>query len=572
MARPPRPAAALALLAVILAFHLAVAWQDFGTLARNGFLYDDSFYAFQIARNIADGRGMTFDGDHPTTGFQPLYVFLLVPVFLASGGDPVMPIYVALTILALCTTATAWFLFAIARRYTGRRAALAAAAIWAFSPVVTRQTANGLETGLAALMIALSAWYYIDRVRPADRPPPGRFFVLGLLLGITVLSRIDGLFLVLAVLLDQLLLMRRRNTGMAAVGRLGLVPLGVVICYGPWLALNMVQTGSPLQDSGAATRFLSLAYSTYFHYGSTDLSTTGPDLPFLGAHLIHSISTLKSVPPVHVLYRVSEKIGILLGAGGAVRLVTDVAGGLLLAAAGMSILRWRRDPSRSLRRELDFLLLFFLLLLLSYSFYIFGSFFYFRYYYPLYLGACIYLAFFLEDVAAAIRRRKLFVRRLALVGAGAYLAMFAWFSYSQAFRSHPIYPFYDIASWIEKNTGEDETIGVFQCGMIGYFADRRIVNLDGKVNRDAYAALRRGNLDRYLRREGIDVVIDHKQIIEIFLGSEAGSSRTPYISIPRGSLPHPSGWVAYRMPRDADAGGTGGGTVSNDASDFSPAR
>jgi hypothetical protein len=84
-------------LLAILAFHLAVAWQDLGTLARNGFLYDDGFYAFKIAENIAHGKGATFDGIHPTTGFQPLYVLLLVPVFALSGDNLAVPVYAALT-------------------------------------------------------------------------------------------------------------------------------------------------------------------------------------------------------------------------------------------------------------------------------------------------------------------------------------------------------------------------------------------------------------------------------------------------------------------------------------------
>ena len=75
------------LLLIVLVFHTSVAWQDFGTLASNGYLYDDSFYAFNIARNIAEGNGASFDSIHPTTGFQPLYVFLLVPVYMICGNN-----------------------------------------------------------------------------------------------------------------------------------------------------------------------------------------------------------------------------------------------------------------------------------------------------------------------------------------------------------------------------------------------------------------------------------------------------------------------------------------------------
>jgi len=563
---------ALGLLLVIFVFHLAVALQDIGTLSRNGFLYDDSFYAFQIARNIADGRGMSFDGIHPTTGFQPLYVFLLVPAFMASGGDPVMPIYAALTMLALFTALTAWFVYAIARRYVGTAASLAAAALWVFSPVVTKQSANGLETALAAFMIALSTWYYIDRVRPLDRPPRGRLLTLGLLLGVTVLSRIDGVLFALALGLDLLLVLRRRGAGRSALAGSLLVPLGVIVCYGPWLAVNIAQTGTPMQDSGTATRFLSLAYATYFRYGPADLSATGPDAGFIRAHIAHSLATMKVIPPVHVLFRSVEKLGSVLGREGTMRVFADIAGWMALAAAAVAVIRWRRDRLRKVRRELDFLLLFSLLLILSYSLYVFGSFFYVRYYYPLYLAACIYTAFFLQDAFASIKRRAKTIRRLAVAAAAGYIVLFGWFSYSQAFRSYPIYPFYDIARWVEQNTTKDETIGVFQCGMIGYFADRRVINLDGKVNREAYAALKSGRLEEYLCNEGIDIILDHEQILEIFLGLDPQAPDNPCVHLPEGELHHPTGWVAYRMNGDLHEAGQAGGAQAGGPARLSPGR
>ena len=168
------------LLLGIVAFHMAVAWQDFSTLARNGFLYDDSFYAFQIARNLAEGAGMTFDGIHPTTGFQPLYVFLLVPVFMIAGGDPVLPIHIALSILVVFSSMTAYLLYRIVKRYVGFAAALTAALIWGLSPIVMKQTANGLETAIASFMIAACVLYYLARVRGEEEPPASRFLVLGL--------------------------------------------------------------------------------------------------------------------------------------------------------------------------------------------------------------------------------------------------------------------------------------------------------------------------------------------------------------------------------------------------------
>ena len=45
---------------------------------------DDAYYYFTIARNIAHGDGITIDGAHWTTGFQPLWQLLISPAFLAG--------------------------------------------------------------------------------------------------------------------------------------------------------------------------------------------------------------------------------------------------------------------------------------------------------------------------------------------------------------------------------------------------------------------------------------------------------------------------------------------------------
>ena len=546
MSEKRRNTLVVCVLLVIVAFHMAVAWQDFSTLARN-VLYDDSFYAFQIARNMAEGDGMTFDGIHPTTGFQPLYVFLLVPVFMIAGGDPALPIHIALSLLAVFTGMTAYLLYRIARRYVGFAAALAAAMIWAFSPIVTRQTANGLETAIASFMISATVLYYLTRVRGEDDPHASRFLALGLLLGLSVVSRIDGTFLALVMTLDYLLVIRRRGASAGLLARLALVPAGVLILYGPWLLFNIVESGSIIQDSGRATRFLSLAYTSYFGYGPESLAFKGPDISFIWKHLEHAVSSLKVIPPVQVFFRSAEKLDVLLGTGAAFRIIGNIAGFFLLISAGIAVLGWRGDGKRSKRGEVNFLLIYSGLLMLSYSLYIFGAFFFLRYFYPIYMIACIYFAFFIQDGFDWLRARSITIKRAAVAAAAVYLLFFAFFAYSQAFRTHPVYPYYDIARWIDENTKEGEKIGIFQCGTIGYLCDRQVINLDGKVNRDAFFALKKDNLSDYLRDEGIDIVIDHAKILEIFLGVTPGNMKDSCTKVAVGSMYPSCAWYALRL-------------------------
>jgi hypothetical protein len=45
---------------------------------------------------------------------------------------------------------------------------------------------------------------------------------------------------------------------------------------------------------------------------------------------------------------------------------------------------------------------------------------------------------------------------------------------------------YYLAEWLNQNTEPEATIGAWNSGIIGYFADRAVVNLDGVVNNSIY--------------------------------------------------------------------------------------
>ena len=68
----------------VLAYGAAFAWYmlarfDLVNLIRD-VNYDDSFYYFQIARNLAEGKFSTFDGSiTQTNGYHPIWLFLITP-------------------------------------------------------------------------------------------------------------------------------------------------------------------------------------------------------------------------------------------------------------------------------------------------------------------------------------------------------------------------------------------------------------------------------------------------------------------------------------------------------------
>jgi len=281
--------------------------------------------------------------------------------------------------------------------------------------------------------------------------------------------------------------------------------------------------------------------------------------------MTHAISTMKVIPPVHLIFRLMDRAGAMLGSPGGFHFAGNIFGFLALGGIGFTVLGWRRNEMRKRRGEMHFLILFAAILLASYVSYVFGMFFFLRYFYPLYLIACIYLAFFLHDIHEWYAGRSPAMRRCVLLASAVYAALFCIFSSSQAFRSKPIYPFYDVSRWVNENTGDAERIGVFQCGTIGYLSNRQIINLDGKVNRGALEAMKSGRLDGYLREERIGVIIDHSDILKIFFGDSRGKMRGSCTDIVCGKMESPTGWIAYRRPAGAYVGGTAGAGGVGDA-------
>ncbi|MFH0982918.1 MAG: hypothetical protein V2A79_15460, partial [Planctomycetota bacterium] len=182
------------------------------------------------------GKGMTSDGTHVTNGFQPLYVFLMVPVYLLVPPDNlVLPVHIACTLLALAGTAAAGIFYLIALRLFSRTAALCVLFFFTISHYFVATDVNGLETALYGLTLAATLYYYLTRLvgvgSPTDEssaafqsaipdpqssivnrqsaiarrsPSIGQCVTLGILAGLTVLARVDAVIFVVCVALHFL--------------------------------------------------------------------------------------------------------------------------------------------------------------------------------------------------------------------------------------------------------------------------------------------------------------------------------------------------------------------------------
>ena len=447
-------------------------------------LSEDGYYTLSVARHIGLGHGITIDGRHWTNGIQPLFAFLLAPIYWLTGGDRYSSLRGVLAVHWALHVATALLLGAIAR--SGLRTAdpdrrqaafWLTALLWVGSRFVLINAYNGLETSLALLLYAC-VWRGYQLGWADGR----RRWGLGLVLGLLVLARIDAAVFVATLGAMELLrpaAARRERLGLALV--LTLVPLAVSL---PWWLYGWFGFGSLMPSSGAAQ--------------------AGPFAAVRVGRLAQEL--LRVAAPYLQARWVGGALQAAAQAGAALAVAWVFARRVLPRITGTETLRIGGIIALST-----------LLLGLYYVGFSAASHFYGRYLAPLMLVTIPATAAALAEV----RRFRAVVRGAAALGLASVAAVSAAAWDIQAISSASGY-YHDQLRLVEDRVPPGDAVGAFQSGTIGYFRDR-VVNLDGKVNADALR--RRDDLQAYVAERGVNWFCDWE-------GSFAGAGSPPGVWLP----------------------------------------
>jgi hypothetical protein len=527
---------------------------DYEFILRSGLFGDDAFYFLNIARHIANGHGVTHDGVNLTNGIQPLYTFMLVPLYWVCGDNPILPIHLAGVMLALLSVASGWLLFLTARRLAGEGAGLVALALWMFSAYVLRQTLNGMETGVSAFFTLASIWWYVTRLRPSEETPApsaGTLLVGGTFLGLAILSRMDNVVLSAVMVSDHLLSLR--GSLREGVRRSALFGAPAAVALGGWLAVNLLATGSPLPVSGRAMQLLSRVMVAADKEASTG-DAAGPELRQVREASLRD-TWAHSVPMALETFLNLRQWRFLGGKLAGHRALAAIAGSVAIAGLLLLVVSLRGtgviDECRHAWRRLapvHWTLVWLALLLAAYSLYVFGWWFYPRYLFPKTVVMSLFLAVFYD---AVVLRSGLARSRSARTFFGAALALLlaAQLTFGGAYfllRGNEAFAaYYEAALRLNRLPLEKtDRVGAFQSGILGYFARPTVIGLDGVVNEDAHVALREGTLFDYLRRERIVLLTDAPGILETLCRTDPSYAACR----PKLKLLHRDGFDLYSLP------------------------
>ena len=583
----------LLLLGVVVPRATFVLGSDEGRVAIP--IVDDGYYNMTIARNVGTGRGFTFDGTGVTTGFHPLVVLVAAPVFALFGGGTVGPLRVILALYLALGMLLGWMVYRVVRRVSGPGPGLAALLLYATSAptCVLLNTLNGCDTVFGGVLLVGTVWYYLARVRAEPDPCLGRLALLGVLAGSLGLARLDLGFFAVFLGLDLLVVRFRRRP--LRPGRLAIFGFCGLATLAPWIVFNLALTGRPLPDNGRAVTLISRATAALevrmgehgllssFGGGTPaaleDAEPYPDDRPppaFYRTMLAHAgLAYLRDSPVTGVAdtvaglaLRAMDGVGLRAWSMSLRKMGFNLVAVLLLAGllALSLVLHFRRLAGEGGLRGLVFLLPAGAVLFLAYPLVVFGQWFFGRYYFPLTLVTLLFTGALARVVLRTWRPGH--VVALVVLFVGAFVV-----SAAPGFWRPTPRNFYQQARHVAEKLPPHAVVGAIQAGHLAFFCPQRVVNLDGKVSRDAHQALRERRVLEYAIQNHVQFITDWPPLVDLLIlkrSTPKNRQRVKRIEPPADKtreMCNPFGWATYVVgqPAPGAAGPKNGHDAAKDA-------
>ena len=478
-------------------------------LALSHFVAEDMFYYLTVARNVVDGHIVSLDGRSPTNGFHPLWMLICVGIETVFRDQPDVAYHVAIVLCALFFVATGWLLYGIIRRTAGETPALVAGALFLFNYRMATIGLSGLETALYGFSVVILLGWLARRGVEGLRSLRDAV-VLGLLLAFTYWSRLDAILLGAFVCLGVLLF----TSGRPFVMRFLLASAAGVtslIATLPWFIFSLQSVGALLPRSGFAIQSWRGDYAN-------------PSTSF-GANVIHilQVRAENMTEPLNDIGNVLAIWPLIPFFNSKLRYLGVWVCLAALIAVAVLLFRARRAPALLPFRWIPFYAL------AHTGYYVVIVRPEIRYLYPVFILMSFYVAVALQWLIARAREparatSNVSYVAIAMLCCGVVAGATAFqYGYGAGRYNSAHLGFYDgLAAWLKSHTAKDAVVGGFNCGIVSYYSDRRVVNLDGVMNDAAIWAIRSRTLEHYIDSQGIEYLADIDTEIDRFMDEFSG--------------------------------------------------
>ena len=445
---------------------------------------DDSFYYMNIASNIAAGNGVTFDGINKTNGFHPLWQMILVPIFFISP-DRLLSLRIILIFQIVLYYSTIFIVINFFKSRFGFAATLPSVVVFLFSPYSNRFI-EGMETPIQLALLLLILIYIIKKW--AGSPPSvGKDLILGSMIGMLVLARIDSILLLVSCIGFFLWLNYSNRFAICKFfKRSATIVLPIVLLVSPFAIWNKI----------------------HFNHFSTISSTLKSSFPSISFDPM----IIARFPQWSFLAVISFLLLVVVCVGGRIGFIRPLFERMSFPYRSACFL------------YSSYVLIYFCFVLLFSKWELTGWYFgFFILSVPLFFAPII--SVFEERIKLSKFRASLACVFFCMIGLGLALDIYMQnFSVGYRLKGHAnefYRPSYLAAIWAKENTPPSAVFATTDCGVFGYFSERSVIELDGLVNNFEYQnwLLERGLRD-YLINKGVNYVRDY--------ASEAPKDYTSY--------------------------------------------
>jgi hypothetical protein len=457
------------------------------------FLKDDAFYYFKTANNIVLGLGSTFDGINQTNGYHPLWMLNLILIYLVFPQSPLRALRLVLLTMAAYHILTVFMLYKTIQRLQGVSWGVASALVWGISPIVLRINLSGLESALYSLL--LSGTIYFVSIHLKDRSGSWRLAIqdtpgailpkahlkIGVLIALCILARLDSVFLFVGLVMalgivTHFDISRYKRILFAMV-------LPIMIFLGVYLVYNFITFHHIIPVSGVVKQ---------------------PQVPID----VYGFLT-KILWPLSPLYH-KWGIGMLL-----------LAFSLILVPFFVSVLHFGsfREILITTLRRYDWLWAGSILL---YIYNALSATPYASWYYIPLIFCVLFSASEVIYLASTCMKISNNVRRFGFISITSFVVIF--YAGLAALEFNPHKNEIEVeklraAQWLRNNLPLGSVGAAWNAGIMAYFSDRQVVNLDGLINSYEYAeAMKNCKEPEFILQQGVDYVFD------MFPVSESGKS------------------------------------------------
>jgi hypothetical protein len=252
-------------------YPLGLAYKRYGAAAPFKFFANDAFYYLTVARRSGAVPFFSYDAAHPTNGFHPMWEWLLSYAFkfldLRAPSDQQLLFDYSLCAV-LCGCGMAVLALALSRLIQSRALALFALVPGFYDLVMSRLTfsitdstesppwsfVNGMESSLSVFWFGILAWL-IFRHDIVEEASPRRLLTVSCVLAAVVLTRLDDIFMVVALVIVLFASSMKRSDAIRRVVLCSSIPTASLAAY---LAYNYRTTGLWLPVSGSMKRGVKL--------------------------------------------------------------------------------------------------------------------------------------------------------------------------------------------------------------------------------------------------------------------------------------------------------------------------